>query len=654
MLLMLAFGAGLCESATPKRSMVSAKGRPNFLFIVVDDLNDWTGWMGGHPQAKTPHMDRLARMGIRFSNAHTAYALCNPSRTAMLTGMAPWQSGVHGNEQDWRRSVQVAGKPTLPEYFQAKGWLTAAGGKVFHANHGGPESLLTGWHGGRRGFEQDGVWDVRFPESGVQIPVLPVPTGRNFNGMDIWHWDWGAINVPDEKMDDAQVVTWAADYLAEKRRHPFFLTVGLYRPHSPWYVPQKYFDLFPLEHITLPQVKVDDLDDLPEAARAHVKREGLHQKLVEKDLWKPAVQAYLACIAFADEQVGRLLTALEQSPHAENTVVCLTSDHGWYLGEKQMWHKGRLWERATRVPLTLYAPGVTQPDTVSAQPVSLLDLYPTFVDLAKLKAPDHLDGKSLLPLLRKPETQREHPAITIMGGGQKFGAAARNERWRYIRYADGSEELYDHESDPNEWTNVAADPQHAEVKTSLAAALPQQWKPAQRAAKDVVPEPAADGSVTLSLVAGDELPAAALPGLEKRGFDVEADFDFNPDVDQNSTLLAQGDTQNGWALHFVARAPTLTLLQGGARTAYTLGPLRAGPTKLRVVVPGNGTVSMSVPSVGELNDKAAFPGGIPFNPAGPLTVAQSFGPLSAKDYPGSTPFDGPIQRLWFTILPVVP
>lgn len=652
--LLLAALLSSASAAVPKRARVSSKDRPNVLFILVDDLNDWVGWLGGHPQSRTPHMDRLARMGMRFTNAHTAYALCNPSRTALLTGMAPWKSGVHGNEQDWRRSVQIAGKPTLPEFFQGSGWRTAAGGKVFHANHGGPEGRLAGWHGGRRGFEQDEVWDERFPSPGVQIAPLPVPTGRNFNGLDIWHWDWGQIDVPEEKMDDAQTVEWAAKFLTEKRRQPFFLTVGLYRPHSPWYVPKAYFDLFPLEQITLPPVKEEDLDDVPESARSHLKGEALHRRIVEKGLWKAAVQAYLANIAFADVQVGRLLEALEKSPHADSTVVCLTSDHGWYLGEKQMWHKGRLWERATHVPLTLHAPGITQADSQSAQPVSLLDLYPTFVELAQLNAPEHLDGRSLVPLLKKPDTLRAEPAITIMGGGEKFGASARTAMWRYIRYADGGEELYDHDADPNEWTNLAGNTQHAAVKQELAATLPAQWQSAQRPVEQVVPQAGLDGSLTLSLQPGDTVPGGALPGMEKRGLDVEADFEFNPEIDQDSTLVAHGDAKNGWAVHFVATAPTFTLIQNGVRKSYGIGPLRPGRTKLRVLLPGNGTVSVSVPGVGELIDEAPFPGGIPFTVSGPLTVGQSFGPLTNKDYPNSTPWDGPVQRLWLTLLPVVP
>ena len=191
-------------AATPKRPR-APRNAPNVLLILADDLRDWVGWMGGHPQAQTPNMDRLARRGMRFSNAHCSFALCNPSRTSLMTGLLPSSSGVFGNEQDWRRSIQIAGKATLPEHLRGLGFLTAAAGKIFHANHGGPDSRLTGWHGGRRGFEQDAAWDQRFPAPGLQIPELPVPTGQNYNGLDIWHWDWGALDLPDVLTEDGAV-----------------------------------------------------------------------------------------------------------------------------------------------------------------------------------------------------------------------------------------------------------------------------------------------------------------------------------------------------------------------------------------------------------------------------------------------------------------
>ncbi|MCA1964868.1 MAG: sulfatase [Prosthecobacter sp.] len=646
---------GLLAAATPKQSKArkaapppTPKG-PNVLFIIADDLRDYVGWMGGHPQARTPNLDRLASMGMRFTNAHCAYALCNPSRASLMTGLMPWSSGVFGNEQDWRRSVQLIGKATLPEHFRAMGYATAAAGKIFHANHGGPEGRLAGWHGGRRGFEQDVAWGQRFPEPGVQIPDLPVHTGQNFNGMNIWHWDWGGIQVPDELTDDAAVVAWASQQLSLKTKSPFFLAVGLYRPHSPWYVPQKYFDLFPLETVQLPPVREDDLSDLPAMGRGQEKPSGHHAEILRHGKWKEAVRAYLANVAFCDAMLGRLLDALASSPHAANTVIVFTSDHGWYLGEKQMWHKGRLWEPATRVPLCVVAPGVTQPNTVSAEPVSLVDLYPTLCDLTGLKKPEHLDGISLLPLLREPEAKMPRPAITVMGGGPRTSYAARTDRWRYIRYADGGEELYDHETDPQEWNNLAADPTLALLKQDIAAFFPSEFRSASRPAVEVVPPPSPDGSQHLVLQLGDELSAAESPPVIGRGFFIDAAFDYNPQVDADSTLLSHGNASLGYVLHLVSGRPTLTIFQDGKATAVTGDILATGRCQVRAGMDLDGLLSIAVPGHSEMLANGPFPGGFPSQPRTGLAAGQSFGPLSMRDYPNSTPFDGTVHRLRLTL-----
>lgn len=626
-------------------------GKPNVLFIIADDLRDYVSWMGGHPQAKTPNLDRLAKMGMRFTNAHCTYALCNPSRASLLTGMMPWSSGVHGNEQDWRRSVQVKGKMTLPEHFQAHGYTTAAAGKVFHANHGGPQGRLVGWHGGRRGFELDAAWTQRFPEPGVQIPDLPVRTGQNFNGMNLWHWDWGQIEVADDQTDDGAVVAWASQQLRQKSSRPFFLAVGLYRPHSPWYVPKAYFDLFPLESIQLPEVREDDLNDLPAMALGQETPNGHHAEIVRLGKWREAVRAYLASVAFCDAMLGRLLDALEAGPHAQNTIIVFTSDHGWYLGEKQMWHKGRLWEPATRVPLCVVAPGVTRPDTASVEPVSLVDLYPTLCELTRTKAPDHLDGVSFLPLLKEPMAQNPRPAITVMGGGSQASYAARTQRWRYIRYADGGEELYDHDQDPNEWNNLAADPSHVALKQDLAAFFPNSFLSASRPSKEVVPAASPDGSIHLVLQLGDEVSGAEAPPLQGRGFFIDTAFDFNPKVDADSSLLSQGDAQLGYVLHLVASQPTLTVFREGKVTSVTADALKPGRCQVRAGLDQDGLLSIAVPGQSEMLSNSPLVGGFPAQPSGALRVGASFGPLSHRDYPNSTPFDGTVHRLRLTLLP---
>ena len=629
-------------AATKKRA-VSAYGKPNVLFIIADDLRLL-------PQAKTPNMDRLAKLGVRFTNAHCSFALCNPSRASLMTGMLPSTSGVFGNEQDWRRSVQISGKPTLPEHFKASGYLTAAAGKIFHANHGGPEGRLTGWHGGRRGFELDSAWDQRFPRAGVQIPDLPVHTGQNFNGLNIWHWDWGQIPVEDAQTDDGQCVAFAADFLAQKQKKPFFLALGLYRPHSPWYVPQKYFDLFPLVSITLPEVREDDLNDVPETAKGHLKGENHHEAIVKAGKWKEAVRAYLANVAFCDAMLGQVIDSLEKGPHAKNTIIVFTSDHGWYLGEKQLWHKGRLWEEATHVPLTIVAPKIGQPDTQSAQPASLLDLYPTLCDLTGVKPPEHLEGLSLKPLMLDPAATRDQPALTTHGGGKNAAYAARDARWRYIRYTDGSEELYDHDADPHEWTNLAAKPEHAAEKTRLASSFPKEFLSASRPAADIVHTASPAGGLDLVLQPGDVLTAEETPKIQGRGLYLNASFDYNPEVDGDSTLLAHGDEKLGYVLHLVASRPTLTLFIDGQKTSIAADTLEAGPAQVRALISNSGYMSIAVPGKSEILDLTPFAAGFPAEPAAGLSTCQSFGILKAKDYPNSTPFDGVVRRLAITFM----
>ncbi len=452
--------------------LAAADARPNVLFIAVDDLNDWVGCLGGHPQASTPNIDRLAARGMLFTNAHCAAPLCNPSRTAVMTGRLPSSTGVHGNEQDWHHSPFLKDHSTLPRWFHDHGYRTAGCGKLFHANHGGESASPNGGHGGLQGFDDFSAWDERFPRKDRQLLEDAVRPGQNFNGLAIWHWDWGPIAADAAATADGRAVSWAMQQLAQTHDTPFFLAVGLYKPHSPWYVPWKYFDEQPpLNEIKLPEVLSDDLDDVPDIAKRYLGGPGdLHALLLKQNLWEDAVRAYLANIAFADAMVGRLLDALDASPHAKNTVVVVWSDHGWHLGEKQRWHKSTLWDEATRVPLI-----VSLPDDSSAKrcdrAVSLIDLYPTLCDLCEIPQPDGLDGASLVPLLKNPQAAGHPAAVTVMAGKH---AAVRDDRWRFIRYGDGAEELYDHESDLHEWTNLASDASHDDVRARLAQHLPSE------------------------------------------------------------------------------------------------------------------------------------------------------------------------------------
>jgi len=287
--------------------------------------------------------------------------------------------------------------------------------------------------------------------------------------MGTGHFDWGPLTVPTAAMADAKVVDWAADFLAREHEQPFFLAVGIFRPHLPWYVPKKYFEMFPLETIQLPEVKEGDLADIPPAGVRIARPQGDHAKVVAHQQWKHAVQGYLASIAFADEMLGRVLDAWESSPEAENTIVVLWSDHGWHLGEKQHWRKFALWQRAVRVPMIVVAPGVTKPGTHYDRPVSLLDIYPTVAELAGLPEQAAVEGESLVPCLKDPQHARARPAVCTFG---RNNHAVIADTQHYIRYTDGSEELYDRRQDPHQWTNLAQRPENKPIIASLKKWLP--------------------------------------------------------------------------------------------------------------------------------------------------------------------------------------
>lgn len=444
----------LILTATQHARVVDAAApeRPNVLFIAVDDLNDWVSPFGGYEGIRTPAFQRLADRGMVFSRAYCAAPACNPSRAALMTGVRPATSGVYNNSQPWRPAMPNV--VTLTEHFIAHGYEVHGGGKIFHS--GTLKSIYN---------------DTRSWQQYVDRSSDPLPDELPANGIaGTSHFDWGPVDAADADMGDTHTADWAVDYLAQEREQPFFLAVGLYKPHLPWYVPQKYFDQHPLSDIRLPIVKQDDLDDVPPIGVNMAKPQGDHRKVIEAGQWEEAVQGYLASITYADGQLGRVLDALDNGPNAENTIIVLWGDHGWHLGEKLHWRKFSLWEEATRVPLVFVVPGMTAAGSRCERTVSLLDLYPTLADLCGLPAVQTNDGKSLRPLLANAGAEWNRPVLTTHG---RQNHAVRSERWRYIRYRDGGEELYDHQADPMEWTNLADDPQHAQVKRELAAWLPE-------------------------------------------------------------------------------------------------------------------------------------------------------------------------------------
>lgn len=429
---------------------------PNVLFIAVDDLNDWVGCLGGHPQARTPNMDRLAARGTLFNNAHVQAPLCNPSRASLLTGLRPSTTGIYGLAPGIRAVAALKDWVTLPQYFAQHGYFTASFGKVFH-DGSIPKNL------------QPHEFNVWGPAPSVPTPEKKfVDTPAKLNAMD-----WGVFPPDDRQQADWKTAENAIAQLHSRPPDkPFFLAVGFRLPHVPCFASQKWFDLMPPENqITLPPVKAHDRDDTPEFSWY------LHWKLPEPRLswlqsanqWRPLVRAYLASTTFMDSQLGRVLDALAASGAATNTVIVLWSDNGWHLGEKAITGKNSLWNPSTHVPLIFAGPGVG-PGAKCSQPAELLDIYPTLVELCGLPARSGLEGHSLVPQLKNPQTPRPWPAITTHNVGNH---TIRTDRWRYIRYADHSEELYDIQADPNEWTNIVANPKFAPVVKDLARWLPQ-------------------------------------------------------------------------------------------------------------------------------------------------------------------------------------
>jgi len=437
---------------------LGAKQKQNVLFIAVDDLNDWIGCLGGHPGVKTPNFDRLAARGVLFTNAFCAAPACNPSRASLMTGIRPSTSGVYLNSQPWRQSTVLADAVTLPQHFMAHGYKAIGGGKIYHGRYPDPPS-----------------WNEYYPSQQKNKPDDPMPEGRPLNGIPkTAHFDWGPVKVKDDEMGDMKVVSWAADQLHQRHDKPLFLACGIFRPHLPWYVPEKYFDMYPLGKITLPSVKEDDLDDVPPLGVKMAKPNGDHRRVTEHHQWRRAVQGYLASISFADAALGKLLDAFDSSPLKANTTVVLWSDHGWHLGEKLHWRKFALWEEATHNVCMVTSPGLTKAGTKCHRTVDLMDVYPTLNSICGLPQRPELEGIDLTPWLKNPGREKKRPALTTYGRGNH---SIRTERWRYIRYRDGTEELYDHDRDEMEWTNLAGDPNYAGVITSLKRHLPKNNAP---------------------------------------------------------------------------------------------------------------------------------------------------------------------------------
>lgn len=448
-----------------------AERRPNVLLICGDDLNAWIGPLDRHPGTRTPHLDAFARDGVVFSHAYCTAPHCNPSRTSVFTGRRPTTTGVYHGEV-------LAGAEwiTLPEHFRAHGYTAFGAGKVFHGQYDYRTATkryatTAAW---LDTHNRPDLWDEFHP-----CADEPLPADRPFNGFfdfrrdDVpdWycHFDWGALaDEQADRLPDLRVAEQTAEFFHRPHRNPFFAAVGFYRPHLPWYVPRRFFDLHPLASVRLPDVTPDELAEVPPIARSWALTPPDHERIVERGQWRHAVRGYLAAVSFCDEMIGQVLAALAASGHLDDTVVVVWSDNGFHLGEKLHWRKFTLWEEATRVPLLVRAPARSLAGHRCPTPVSLLDLFPTLLGLTDLPAVAGLEGESLTPCLAGRDAPRQSLPISTWGRGNH---SVRSARWRYTRYRDCTQELYDHDGDPRERRNLADRSEHAGVIAELARHL---------------------------------------------------------------------------------------------------------------------------------------------------------------------------------------
>ncbi len=509
----------LVNSTLTSCSTDKVDSRPNVVFIFLDDLNDWALHPSGHPEALVPNIDKLARGSVSFSNAHVSVPVCGPSRKSLFSGLYPQTINDYYFDA-WANSPALENCVAMPMHFRNNGYLVYGAGKLLHEGQGGDFYTEYGpgvdygphpWTGvGPAEFTphpaQFEQWKELLPVVDMHrdlnygplsnVPVYPPDPKGEYPGAEGWHYKNGdPFRYVSEKdrdlMPDEITAAYAVDIIGQEHEKPFFLAVGLVRTHTPLYAPQEYFDRFPLEEITLPPYLENDLEDCASVLQnrwkwGYTKYDALIGAGGDQ-AWKEWVQAYLACAAFVDDQVGVILDALEHSPYKENTIIVFSSDHGYHIGEKNCVQKWHLWNESTRVPLMIQFPGSKNGGITIHHPVSLLDLYPTLTDLCGLPAEPHtplggaaLDGFSLRAFLEdRSDNSWEGPPVCLTAiRGPQVGTiigdtdedphfSVCSERYRYTLCANGEEELYDHLEDPNEWTNLAGDPEFREIASQL-------------------------------------------------------------------------------------------------------------------------------------------------------------------------------------------
>lgn len=489
----LAFGLIRAEVQAAEKPLAK---RPNVLFLIADDLNNLLGCYGD-PLAKTPNIDKLAARGVRFDRAYCAFPLCGPSRNSLLTGLYPNSTGILTNGQIFRSTIPT--QQSMPQAFRLSGYFAGRIGKLYHYNV--PNSI------GTNGHDDPGSWEMEINPAGVdrleEFPRIFSITPGNFGGTLSWYASPKADSFHTDAImaDDAE---WVLERCAKRTDRPFFLSVGFFRPHTPYVSPESYFKMHPKDEMPVVQGVKEDQADLPAPALGSAKKD--EQQLTD-DLRRQARQAYNASITFMDSQVGKVVDALDRLGLSENTIIVFTSDHGYHMGEHGLWQKMSLFEESARVPLLIVAPGVAPKGGVVQSPVGQVDLFPTLAELCQVKTPENLQGQSLLPMLKntaekgrgwavtqvsrpgsprpnqaaakaqeKPKNQAQAKAQATEKAnntGQYFGYSLRTPRWRYTEWDEGrrGRELYDHDADPKELKNLAAEKDYDKTVAELSALL---------------------------------------------------------------------------------------------------------------------------------------------------------------------------------------
>ncbi len=470
------------------RLLTKAEQNPNIIFISIDDLNDWVGFLG-HQQAITPHMDKLAARGYSFINAHCPAPVCGPSRTAILTGMQPVTLGIYDNNIKFSRDLPKV--ISLPEHFRKNNYKVFGVGKLFHGGTSNVPKTAFDEYGGKKGSaapftssdlqnsKQNPFHTVNKSGKIFKLPLNGIPADRYWNKAHTF--DWGAVDLPDSLFSDRISVDWAIEKIDQIGDEPFLLSVGFERPHQPLFNPKRFHDLYPLKSIRLPDVPEEDLEDLPHRAKQlalYPQTSGRHESVIKFGQWENAVASYLASVSFVDDLIGDLVKALDDRNLIEKTWIVLWSDHGWHLGEKQHWGKATGWFRSTRVPFLIVPPHGNPRYKKSKKVnhmVNLLDLAPTMADIAGIPHQNKWEGRSLMPILDQKVEDWEGFTITTFSIGSH---TVSTPNWQLISYYDGSFELYNLTNDSHQFKNIADLPSSLEIIDKLKKYIPEEnrWK----------------------------------------------------------------------------------------------------------------------------------------------------------------------------------